>query len=410
MAGRGPSALMAALLAKAQPEGRDTQFYLTDMRAPHDELIQFALKHDTFSILDAIKSPVTGQSAFQRLHDRGHIQYLRGTQVGDSFGRITVNHPNIRKGGEVSGKRAHLGARESIQQQPVGLLSKNHLMTVLMEIAGETPGVHMMDGIKPVLGESEHVAVDGQPMHSVSLQPVARTDAGWTPYGKAIDIGTPDLIVASDGKNSDTLRQAGIKTTKGRSMGTFIAGSVEIPRRAGDNKALSRPQKDAEGRDIKVYDVHSGGDGEAWIIVETHDRLDPGEDADAHFRRHAAQALKKKPEDLKVRYVGGKARPFRLQPTLAETIGRGNLVAHGDAYDTSTFEVQGGIASGAHTAAAFATKFLAPRNRARSPEEAAKADALGKKYMQNAAHGWLKVGSRPFIDYVLHQAKKSAEA
>jgi len=389
IAGRGPTGLIAAILAKMQPENAGTQVYLTDIRAPSPLEVQFGVRLDTLNILDALRSPKTGKSALDLLRERDQLRFLKGKEVeARPGGPITVHDPRLRKGGEISAKRLQVGALASIKDKPVALIDKGELERALLDIAAEVPGLVMFEGFRPRLQASPNQqALDGAPAYTVELEPVEKRDGAWTPKGPAIAIGTPDLVIAADGQNSFTLKQTGIRVAETAPLGTFVAAPVEVP--PGNNFEQGKRAVDAEGRELHLYKMVAGQKGLAWVIVESKDpALAAGADAERHFRQLAGPFLGLSPDQLKVHWIGGSARPFPLKATLAESIAKGNVIGLGDATSTDTFAVQGGVASGAHQAVAFVLKYLKGRNGAADLSAAEKGHRAGLTYLRSNAMAW----------------------
>lgn len=299
--------------------------------------IKLAVRHGFLSLLASERLPNSKDSVLDLLTARGQVQYV------DSM-------PSGAWHGEVCGERAVSQPFIMIGEPSVAIIETRHLEQALRDVLQNAPNVHFLNGYSVELMARPALGLDGAPAFGVSLHRMLKDDQGkWTASSAGVDIGTPDMILAADGAQSHTVRDAGIGLKVGQSMGRFVVGTVRVPEGRNTMKKVSI--NDEVSGELHVYANVTGHLQEAWVIVEVPPAWGEAELKDRgkveeHFRKVSAKVLDLDPSTQEVLWGGSAA--FTLRPSITTELGRGNVWPIGDASGNNSFVVGGGTVGGLH--------------------------------------------------------------
>lgn len=392
--GQGPTGLLTAVLTKADEANAHTQVYVVEKRGADGAMsytrpTQLAVRHGFLCLLDRARAPGGEHSVLTLLQQRGQLHMLGNDTPPETIDRRTGQRTTkiVPKKGEISAARAVVNPRPMLAEVSVALLETRHLEQALRDVAQEISGLHLLNGYEVSLLATGQAAPDGKPALAVTLEAVGKDEQGrWKRTGESTPIGVPDLIVAADGVQSQTVHDAGLGLRVGKPAGRFVAGTVAIP--PGPITRRNVVLEDA----TTVFVNRAGDIGEAWVIAElprswtAADAKDKAKVA-AHFASVAADVL----ELPAVQIMWGGDSSFLLTPTITTEPGRGNFMPVGDASGNNHFNVGGGTVGGAHEAL-VAALLVTDRNTAESREAAGEKQAVRLAEAYHVAAAWHQQG------------------
>lgn len=333
--------LSAAVLAKA-----GYQVDAVELREGYTRQMQFSSRQALVDELASIDPKLADKFLEIAGHlTKGFVSTLNGSQ------RIIARDEPLA--GDPT--RVPRTGEQMLSDVPIMLVECRCFEQVLFEWLKEQPNVRVHSNMQISLSEP-----DEQGRYSVSVAP--------RKGGTAVALGTPDLVVVSEGANSATRKTLGIETAATSPQERIIGGVVGAS--SGGRAALKYDDKkrdDGSTERILSMALGSAKNDKTWVLVEApqSELFDPGPELDPtspeyreaqqqliekHFRSEAALVMEQDVSDatLEGPMVGTRPTLFTLQQRMSSRATAGaNLVGLGDFVGNAHFIVGGGMATSA---------------------------------------------------------------
>ena len=177
-------------------------------------------------------------------------------------------------------------------------------------------------------------------LYGLTVRDADQNDGHFTPTGKSVDFGHPDLVIAADGANSPTRQLLGIPFQEMSAAKPYLGGLV--------HKSIGAQYKQMtmteNGEPVHVMATGHALYPQTWISAEVDSAHANMSESDrvAYFCNEASQITGQdvKPEDIDF----GKGQLTKVQNREAATASAGdNVVLIGDAARTGSVWVSGGL-------------------------------------------------------------------
>ena len=330
--------LSAAVLAKA-----GYQVDAVELREGYTRQIQFSSRQALLDELASIDPKLSEKFLELAGHlEKGFVSTLNGSQRVAARELPHAGDPTaVPRTGE-----------EMLSEVPIMLVEARAFEQVLLDYVKTLPNVTLHIGKRITLSEP-----DEQGRHAVSV--TAREG------GEPEALGTPDLVVVSEGANSATRAALHIDTMVTSPQERIIAGVVQ--QGSGGRLALKYDdQKRADGSTERILSMALGSLklDKTWVLTEVPEDVsfDPGagldptskEYRDAHqaqveryYRSEAALVMEQDVSEAELEgpFVGSRPTLFTLQQKMSNKATAGsNVVGLGDFVGNAHFIVGGGMA------------------------------------------------------------------
>ena len=394
--GGGPSGLMSAFNLLTH----GAHVTIIEQRDGYNRPIHFNVRQ---SLLDQLAhfDPVLVPRVLDKLGVINRAEFIDAT-LGQKIERTV---PTISK---PDGRMRIAAARTMMESPSVGQIKVSDLETILSqrlhEIAeediarGRRPRVAILSNAQPDLAPAagDRYSVAAQPTEA-RARPDGRTER--VPVGRAVDLGTPDLIVVAEGAGSVSRDLLGVTRQATSPETRFIAGYLDRDSGGLIRRRYAETEADADGavHGVRQIAVGHSKNAKTWSLVEVpaNVKLETREEIRAYYVREVAKVLEISAAEAATVTIEWGPNPFRLQQWIADTaVPAANVVLVGDAVGNAHFLTSGGVMTAAVPHQQELDRYLSGRTSAGLTD--AQQREIYDKRVRAATLEWARLGIREF--------------
>lgn len=309
--------------------------------------------------IDATRTNVTPEQLEKLQKDRPNRKFIAGPDG------LKWQQKGARNDQAADAQLARFGGMQMLTSPSIGQILtfdlENILFAELKRLAqlpenSNTPRITILRGHRCELSPSpDKPGWSACTAYEIAERADASGKKSLEPTGKRVPLGTPDLVINSDGASSAMREAAGIAHTHVSPATRYISASIAIPQISADapNGGLARRRyaelvNPADGSVHGVRQVVLGitTAPRSWVLVEAPPFVDltTKEAADAFFYEHAARLLGMSQDELRKAPITWGPNPFTMQQYISATAVKGeNVVFAGDAVGNAHFLTSGGV-------------------------------------------------------------------